>query len=121
MLRPSAGVCNCDGSMSDPESPPFEGGETNGSRTVVVRVEAARVRGSTPAAGFAPTDASGQRDFLAERLALFARIACLASSGFLVMRLAINAFTKPGGVRSLFDDVPFFHLVATAILLLVWI
>ncbi len=119
MLRPSAGVCNCDGSMSDPESPPFEGGETNGSRTVVVRVEAARVRGSTPAAGFAPTDASGQRDFFAERLALFGRIACLASTGFLVMRLAINAVSKPG-VRSLFDDVPFFHLAATAILFLVW-
>ncbi len=119
MLRPSAGVCNCDGSMSDPESPPSEGGETNGSRTVVVRVEAARVRGSTPAAGFAPTDASGQRDFFAERLALFGRIACLASTGFLVMRLAINAVSKPG-VRSLFDDVPFFHLAATAILFLVW-
>ncbi|HEX9286122.1 MAG TPA: serine/threonine-protein kinase [Thermoanaerobaculia bacterium] len=86
---------------------------------MVVRVEAARVRGSTPAAGFAPTDASGQRDFFAERLALFGRIACLASTGFLVMRLAINAVSKPG-VRSLFDDVPFFHLAATAILFLVW-
>jgi serine/threonine-protein kinase len=96
-------------------------GESAESETSLTRVEAARVRGSEPSAAFAPTGASAERDFLSERLALFARIACLASTGFLVMSLVIVALSKPGGVRSLLDDFPYFHLAATVILFLVWI
>jgi serine/threonine-protein kinase len=85
-----------------------------GSRTRVSHVEAARARGSEPSAAFAPTGASAEREFLAERLALFARIACLASSGFFVMRLVLNALWK-------LERFPWFHLAATVILLLVWV
>ena len=81
------------------------------------RIEAARVRGSEPTAAFAPSGPTGESEFLAERLVLFGRIACLASSGFLLMRLAINAFSR----RAVFEDFPAAHLTATAILLLVWI
>ena len=86
------------------------------------RVEPLRLLGTDPTAGFAPTGPSGERDFLAERLALFGRIACLASGGFVLMRLAINVFAKPSAGRfPLVGGFPFFHLTATAILFLVWI
>jgi serine/threonine-protein kinase len=116
--------------MADPDgaappggtsSPPPAGGQTEESGTTFARVEAARVRGWEPHAAFAPTGPSAERDFLAERLALFACIACLASSGFLVMRLAIQTFSTPGGVRAALEDFPVFHLAATVVLLLVWI
>jgi len=81
------------------------------------RIEPARVRGSGPSAGFAPVGPSAERDFLAERLALFTRIACLASTGFLVMRLALDAAAG----RPVPESFHVAHLVATAILLLVWI
>jgi eukaryotic-like serine/threonine-protein kinase len=81
------------------------------------RIEPARLRGSESSAGFAPTGPSAEREFFAERLALFGKIACLASSGFIVMRLAINEFTK----RDLFDGFLVFHIAATAILFLIWI
>ena len=72
-------------------SPQPRDGQSEESRTSHAHIEAARVRGSEPSAAFAPSGPSGERDFLAERLALFGRIACLASSGFLVMRVVINA------------------------------
>jgi predicted Ser/Thr protein kinase len=81
------------------------------------RVEPLRLRGTEPTAAFAPSGPSGQRDFLAERLALFGRIACLASSGFLVMRLGLNLAAK----LPLLANFPIFHLAATAILFLIWI
>ena len=81
------------------------------------RVQPLRLRGTGPAAAIAPTGPSGERDFLAERLALFGRIACLASSGFLIMRLGLNVAAKLG----LLDNFPIFHLAATAILFLIWI
>ena len=69
----------------------------DGRRRAVVGLprRAARVRGSEPTAGFAPSGASAARDFLAERLALFARIAALASTGFLIMRIVLNALLEP--------------------------
>lgn len=82
------------------------------------RVEAARVRGSEPSAAFAPSGPSAERDFLAERLALFARIACLASTGFLLMRLVLNAFSRR--IASPAEKSPWLHLVATGILFLLW-
>jgi serine/threonine-protein kinase len=86
----------------------------------VTRVEALRLRGSDPPAAFAPTGPSGERDFLAERLALFGRIACLASSGFLVMRVVLNAIASQSARHAPLEKFPFFHLVATAILFLIW-
>ncbi len=98
-------------------SQPLRDGQTEGSRTSVEHVEAARVRGSEPTAAFAPSGPTAERDFLAERLALFGRIATLASSGFLLMRLIINAFSKRGALESF----PVAHLAATAILFLIWV
>jgi len=86
-----------------------------------LHVEAARVRGSEAPAGFAPTDPSGEREFFAERLALFARIACLASSGFLIMRVVLNAVAERGTRGAPLERFPVFHLVATGILLVIWL
>ena len=61
------------------------------TRTAGARLEPQRLLGTAPSAAFAPAGSSGERVFFAERLALFARIACLASSGFLVMRIVLNA------------------------------
>jgi len=98
-------------------SPQPRGGQSEESRTLHAHIEAARVHGSEPTGAFAPSGPTGESEFLAERLALFGRIACLASSGFLLMRFAINAFAK----RAVFEGFPVAHLAATAILLLVWI
>jgi serine/threonine-protein kinase len=100
---------------------PSRGPQTEGSRPPGTRVEPLRLLGTAPTAAFAPTDPSGERDFLAERLALFGRIACLASSGFVVMRLTLNALSKRSVAGPSLDPFPLFHLVATAILFLVWI
>ena len=98
-------------------SPPSRDGETEEIRTPHAHIEAARVRGSEPPAAFAPSGPTGSREFLAERIALFGRVACLASSGFLLMRFAIAAATK----GRVFGEFPVAHLAATAILFLVWI
>lgn len=104
--------------MSDSEATVVSGATVplsgEGPETPVSHVEAARVRDSDPSAAFAPTGASAEREFLAERLALFARIACLASSGFLVMRLVLNALWN-------LERFPAFHLAATAIFLVAWV
>ncbi len=85
------------------------------------RLEPIRVRGTEPPEGIAPAGPSGERDFLAERLALFARIACLASSGFLVMRVIINALANRDPARTApLEGFPIFHLAATAVLFLIW-
>jgi serine/threonine-protein kinase len=86
-----------------------------------MRVDVARVRGSEPSAAFAPTGPSAERDFFAERLALFGRVACLASSGFLVMRIVLNVVAERGARGASLEKFPVFHLVATALLLLVWL
>ncbi|MGE5277088.1 MAG: serine/threonine-protein kinase [Acidobacteriota bacterium] len=88
------------------------------SGTLAARIE--RVRSKEPTAVFARSGPSGERDFLAERLALFGRIACLASSGFLLMRLVLNTLAVRGG-RPPLEGFPTAHLIATAILLILWI
>jgi hypothetical protein len=86
-----------------------------------VRLEPVRVRGTDPPENIAPAGPSGERDFFAERLALFAQIACLASSGFLVMRVVLNALANRDVTRTTpFDPFSFFHLAATAVLFLIW-
>ena len=81
-------------------------------------VEAARVRGSDPPAAFAPSRPSSERDFLAERLALFARIAFFASGGFLLMRVVLNVWF--GRASTPLERFPLLHLVATSIFFFVW-
>ena len=83
-----------------------------------MRVDVARVRGSDAPAAFAPTDASGERDFLAERLALFARVAFLASTGFLVVGQILSSPARTIGLPW-FERVPILHIAATAFLLAV--
>ncbi|HEY6146275.1 MAG TPA: hypothetical protein VIZ69_01200, partial [Thermoanaerobaculia bacterium] len=86
------------------------------------RVEAVRVRGTDPPENIAPAGPSGERNFFAERLALFARIAFLASGAFLVMRVVLNALAQRDPARSLpYDAFPVFHFAATAVFFLVWI
>src|SRR6266705_4005070 len=110
-----------DTSHGDATVPLSSSAGSDPSRSSLTRVEAARLRGSTPPAAFAPTDASGEREFLAERLALFARVACLASSGFLLMRIVLNAVAERSARQAPLERFPVFHLAATVILLLVWL
>ena len=70
------------------------------SDRATTRLEPLRVRGTEPPEGIAPAGPAGERDFLAERLALFARIACLASGSFLVMRVVINALANRDPART---------------------
>ena len=107
--------------MADPDatvpvavaSPPVR----EDSRPPHPHIEAARVRGSEPTAAVAPSGPTGAREFLAERLVLFSRVACLASSGFILMRFVIIAASK----RNVLENFPVAHLAATAILLLIWL
>lgn len=98
-------------------SPTARHGRSEGSRTAHARIEAARVLDSEPTTLFAPSGPTAERDFLAERIALFGRVACLASSGFLLMRLGINAAAK----RPVLEAFPAAHLAATTALLVIWI
>jgi len=102
--------------------PPISRREPSGeSATLSARIEPLRVRGTGPSGAMAPTGPSGEREFFAERLAFFARIACLASSGFVVMRIGINAYLKQRAVEPvLLYPFPYFHLAATAILFFMW-
>jgi serine/threonine-protein kinase len=94
-----------------PQSPPFG-----------PLVEPLRVRPDEVASvDYAPAGPSAERDFIAERLALFGRIACLASSGFLLMRIVLNAVAERSPRGAPLERFPFFHLVATSILLLLWL
>jgi eukaryotic-like serine/threonine-protein kinase len=117
----SEAVSDTDRTALSATIPLSESGQSDDSHESHTRVEAARVRGSDPSAGFAPSGASAARDFLAERLALFARIACLASSGFLLVGVVLNALVAQSGRRVPFERLPVFHVVATAVLLLVWL
>jgi eukaryotic-like serine/threonine-protein kinase len=100
-------------------SPPPGGPESERARTAM-RVEPLRLLGTAPSGAFAPAGPSAERNFLAERLALFGRIACLASSGFLVMRVVLNAVARQTARRAPLEAFPIYHLVATAILFLIW-
>ncbi|HMA16987.1 MAG TPA: serine/threonine-protein kinase [Thermoanaerobaculia bacterium] len=110
---------------SDKTVPSDASGATSGGQSsesgTTLRVEAARVRGSEPSAAFAPTGPSAERGFFAERLALFGRIAFLASSGFLLMRVVLNAVAERGAHGAPLEKFPVFHLVATACLLAIWL
>jgi eukaryotic-like serine/threonine-protein kinase len=96
-------------------------GSSSSDDSRTVRVEAARVRGSEPAGALAPTGPSAERDFFAERLALFGRVATLASSGFLLMRVMLNVVAVRTERQAALEVFPIFHLVATVFLLSLWL
>jgi len=87
------------------------------------RVEPLRLHETDePTAAFAPSGPSAERDFLAERLSLFALIAWIASSVFLLMRVVLLAAARPRADRlDVLEGFPVFHLIATAILFVLWI
>ncbi len=108
-------------SQQDPNAP--SGAGAGQARPRSQHVEPLRLHATDePTAAFAPSGPSGERDFLAERLALFARIAWMASSVFLVMRVVLMAAARPQAERlSVLVGFPVFHLVATAVLFVLWI
>ncbi len=69
-----------------------------------------------------PLDSSGERDFLRERVALWARITFLASLTFFVAGFAIEALWPPlsGGSQSFTRPDILFDLATCAVLLFVW-
>ena len=84
------------------------GTEASGnSATVAVRVEPARARASDEtSAAFVPTGPSAERTFFQERLAFFYLIAWIASSGFLVMRVVLNAVAERSARGAPLESVP---------------
>ena len=71
----------------------------------------------------APTDSSGERDFLGERIALWARTTLIASAGFFLANFLIYALWPPvqGGAPSFSQPEVLFHLAALAVLLVAWL
>jgi hypothetical protein len=86
-------------------------------------VQKLQCRGAEPGQAQAPLDSSGERDFLRERVALWARITFLASMGFFFAGFVIEALWPPasGGSRSFTRPDVLFHLATCAALLLVWL
>ncbi len=80
-------------------------------------------RGADSSDAIVPLDSSGERDFLRERLALYALVTLCASLGFFVAGFAIEAlFPAPAaGARILSRTDLLFHLAASAVLLAVWL
>jgi hypothetical protein len=87
------------------------------------KLKKVRCRGGECDEGIAPSGSAGERDFLGERLGLFARATLIASAAFFAAAFLIAAlwpalavpppsFTRP--------DV-LFHLAAIAVLLLMWL
>jgi serine/threonine-protein kinase len=81
------------------------------------RIEPAALLGTEPTAAQAPTGPSAEREFFAERLAFFNQIACLASTGFLVMRMLMEVIAG----RPPLNNFPVLHLLASGIFLAAWI
>ena len=79
-------------------------------------------RGNDSAERIAPSDSSGERDFLGERLALYARTTVIASASFFVANFFIYALWPPvSGAPSLSQPEILFHLASIAVFLVLWI
>jgi len=70
-----------------------------------------------------PLDSTGERDFMRERVALYAKATLLASIGFFFAGFAIEALWPPrvGPPATLSRPDILFHLAACAVLLVVWL
>lgn len=80
-------------------------------------------RGAESGEAPAPLDSSGERDFLRERVALYARSTLFASFAFFLAGFAIEGLWPPrvGSTASLARPDILFHLAACAVLLLMWV
>jgi serine/threonine-protein kinase len=80
-------------------------------------------RGTDSGERIAPSDSSGERDFLSERLALYARTTLLASAGFFFAGFLIYALWPPvaGAAPSFSQPQTLFHLAAIVVLLVEWL
>ncbi len=80
-------------------------------------------RGADSGERLAPSDSAGERDFLSERLALFARVTILASAAFLVGGFIVAALwpASAGPAPSFSRPDILFHLAAIAALVVVWL
>ena len=85
-------------------------------------VQRLQCRGAESGLAPVPLDSSGERDFLRERLALFARTTFLATFGFFAAGFAIEAlWPAPTGASASFSRPDLlFHLAASSVLLLLW-
>jgi eukaryotic-like serine/threonine-protein kinase len=86
------------------------------------KIKKLQCRGAECQGEIAPSDSSGERDFLGERLSLFARATFIASSVFFVAGFLIHAFWPPaqGPAPSLSRPELLFHLASIAVLLVMW-
>jgi hypothetical protein len=80
-------------------------------------------RGAESGEAPAPLDSSGERDFLRERLALYALSTLIASFVFFLSGFAIEGLWPPriGSSASLARPDILFHLATCAVLLLMWV
>jgi serine/threonine-protein kinase len=87
------------------------------------KVKRVQCRGTECAGQIAPSDSAGERDFLGERLALFARATFFASVGFFVAGFLIAVFwpAPEGPGPSLSRPEMLFHLAAIAVLVVMWL
>src|SRR5262249_39661283 len=91
------------------------------SATVAARVEPLRGRPSDEtSAAFVPTGPSAERAFLQERLTFLLVIAWIASSGFVIMRVVLNAVYERVRQAPL-ERFPWFHVLATLVLFAMWV
>jgi len=87
------------------------------------KVKRVQCRGAECAGQIAPSDSAGERDFLGERLALFARATLFASVGFFVAGFLIYALwpALEGPPPSLSRPEMLFHLAAITVLVVMWL
>jgi eukaryotic-like serine/threonine-protein kinase len=80
-------------------------------------------RGAESGTAPVPIDSSGERDFLQERIALYALSTLLASAAFFFAGFAIETLWPPrvGLPRTLGRPDALFHLATCAVLLLMWV
>ena len=87
------------------------------------KVKRVQCRGADCGGQVAPSDSSGERDFLGERLSLFGRATFFASSGFFLAGFLIHVFWPAAGEPAPSFSQPrmLFHLAAIAVFLVMWL